>query len=116
MYPGPPKSTCNYSLVPLTTRAQPLARRHSAEHRVHVAIDEAGRHRGAPGVHRFGGTGCIDRRRLADLDDAAVDRDDGVGLEDRLHEIAREQRPDVPDDQLLAHRDTPLTIQTLTSS
>ena len=84
-----------------------LARRPVAEHRMHVAVDQPRRHAGAARVdHGVGAARC--RVLLAaDRGDAAVLHHDGVGVEDRPVDVARQQQPDVADDHLagLAGRD-----------
>jgi hypothetical protein len=77
-----------------------LPRRPVAEHRVHVAVDQAGRDGAALGVDRHLRLIEIEIPGLADRGDAAVDGDDRVGIEDRPREIAGEQQPDIPDHQL----------------
>ena len=85
-----------------------LARRPVAEHRMDVAVDQAGRHGRAFGVDHHVRLLGVDVLGLANRRDAAVDRDDGIGVEDQLLERAREQGADVLDDQLAFRRTRPL--------
>ncbi len=72
-----------------------LARRPVAEHRVHVAVDQARRHAGLLRVDDGLRVFEIAVLLLADRDDQAVVHHDGVGVEDGLVDVAREQQPDV---------------------
>ena len=66
-----------------------LARRPVAEHRVHVAVDQPGRDGGALARRSPSSAPSASMSlALADRGDAAVDGDDGVGVEDRPGEVA----------------------------
>src|ERR1700722_13821302 len=66
---------------------------------MNMAVDQAGRDRGAVGIDDGGGAFGIDIFRASDSRDPAVHRHDGVGIEDRLLHRAREQQADVADHQ-----------------
>ncbi len=67
---------------------------------MNVAVDQAGRDRRALGVDQDVGPLGIDVLRLADRGDDPVGGHDGIGIEQRPLERAREQRADVPDHEL----------------
>ena len=77
-----------------------LARRPIAEDGMDMAVDQAGGERRALGVDDRGRLLAIEILGLADAGDLAVDGDDGIGVEDRILEIAREQEADIADHQL----------------
>jgi hypothetical protein len=77
-----------------------LARRPVAEHRMHVAVDQAGRDGGAVGVDDGAGAGLIHILGAADRCDLAADGDDGVGIQDRAVEVAAQQQADIADHEL----------------
>jgi len=77
-----------------------LARRPVAEHRVDVAVDEAGRHGRALGAHDRLGAADVEVLQAADRQNAAAVAQDRVGIEDRLAQVARQQEADIPDDEL----------------
>ena len=65
-----------------------LPRRPVAEHRMHVAVDQARRDRAAVSVNGGFGAAGVAVLDAPDLRDAAIDRDDGVGVENRLFQRA----------------------------
>jgi hypothetical protein len=77
-----------------------LARRPIAEDGMDMAVDQPGGERRALGVDDRGRLLAVDVLRLADGGDLAVDGDDGIGVENGIIEIAREQKPDIADHQL----------------
>ena len=64
-----------------------------------MAVDQARRERGALRVDDRRRALEIEILRAADRRDAAVDRDNRVGVENRAREIAAEHQADVPDRQ-----------------
>src|SRR6218665_229657 len=77
-----------------------LARRPVAEHGVHVAVDEAGCDAGLARVDDGLRAFEVAVFLLADRHDQAVVHHQGVGVEDGLVDVAREQQPDVLYDDL----------------
>ena len=77
-----------------------LPRRPVAGDGMDVAVDQAGCDGGAVGIDNGGGALGVDVLRAADCGDFPVLGNDGVGIEDRLLQGAREHQPDVADDQL----------------
>jgi hypothetical protein len=69
---------------------------------MNVAVDQAGRDRGAIGIDDGGGAFGIYILGAADSRDLAVFRDNRVGIEDRLFHGAREQQADIADYQFAA--------------
>ena len=65
-----------------------------------MAVDQAGRDRGAVGVDKGGGAFGIDVPGTSDRGDLAVLGHDGVGVEDRLFQGAAQQQADIADHQL----------------
>ena len=81
-----------------------LARRPVAEHRMDVAVDQAGRQGRAFGVDHGVGPAGIQVAFLAEAVDPAVHGDDAVGVQDRLRQIAGQHQPDIADDRLALRR------------
>ena len=80
-----------------------LAGRPIAADRMHVAVDQSRSERRAFGVDDGGGVRRVDVFFFADGVDHSVDRDDGVGVENRMVEISAEKEPDVADHQFVGH-------------
>ena len=77
-----------------------LPRRPVAEHRVHVAVHEAGCDAGLARIDGDLRAGRVAIGLLADGDDQAVVDDESIGLEDRVVDVSRQQEADVLDDDL----------------
>ncbi|MGY4455073.1 hypothetical protein ACVWZR_009733 [Bradyrhizobium sp. i1.3.1] len=77
-----------------------LARRPVARHRVDMAVDQAGRDRGAVGLDDGGRAFGVEVLEAADRSDLAVLGDDGVAVQDRLFQGAGQDQADIPDHEL----------------
>ena len=77
-----------------------LPRRPVAGDGMDVAVDQAGRDRGAVGVDDGGGAFGVDVLEAADRGDLAVLGDDGVAVQDRLFQRAGQDQADIADHEL----------------
>ena len=77
-----------------------LPRRPVAGDGMDVAVDQAGRNRGAVGVDDGGRAFGVDVLEAADGGDLAVLGDDGVAVQDRLLQRAGQDQADIADHQL----------------
>ena len=77
-----------------------LARRVVADHRMDMAVDEAGAERHAHGIdHRRRAVG-VEVLGVAHRDDPVARADDAVAVDQRLLDAAREDLADIADDEL----------------
>ena len=74
-----------------------LARRPVAGHRMHVTVDQPRSQRRAFGIDGQGGAFDIDVFLPSHGGDLSVDCNHGIGVEDRLLQVAAQQQADVPD-------------------
>ena len=68
---------------------------------MHVAVDQSRRQRGSFSVDRSGRAADIHILFFPDALNHAIDRDHGIGIQNRAIDIPAEQQPDVADNQLV---------------